>query len=75
MDQYAEIVGENASSEDYHKIAAHYEDAGDHYKAGKFFFASKQYDKVHMDAHFPGSSCIGSPNIGFTPLPSLSCCT
>lgn len=46
MDQYAEIIGENATAEDYHKIAAHFDNAGDHYKAGKFFFASKEYDQV-----------------------------
>lgn len=46
MDQYAEIIGKNASTEDYHKIAAHFENCGDHYKAGKFFFASELYDQV-----------------------------
>lgn len=46
MDQYAEIIGKNASTEDYHKIAAHFENCGDHYKAGKFFFACELYDQV-----------------------------
>lgn len=46
MDQYAEIIGEDASSDDYYKIASHFDNAGDHYKAGKFYFASKYYDKV-----------------------------
>lgn len=47
MDQYAELIGENASTEDYHKIAAHFENSGDHYKAGNFFFAAKQFDEVN----------------------------
>lgn len=46
MDQYAEIIGDNASVDDYRKIAGHFENSGDHYKAGNFFFASKDYDKV-----------------------------
>lgn len=46
MDQYAEIIGENAGTEDYHKIATHFENTGDHYKAGKFFLASKLYGQV-----------------------------
>lgn len=48
MDQYAEIIGNNASVDDYRKIAGHFENSGDHYKAGNFFFASKDYDKVHL---------------------------
>lgn len=46
MEQYAEIIGEDASPEDYFKIASHFESIGDHYKAGNFYFASKHYDKV-----------------------------
>lgn len=48
MDQYAEIIDQNASTEDYFRIATHFENSGDHFKAGKFFFASKQYDQVHL---------------------------
>ena len=46
MDQYAEIIGNNASVDDYRKIAGHFENSGDLYKAGNFFFASQDYDKV-----------------------------
>lgn len=46
MDQYAELIGDNASPEDYNKIASHFDNIGDHLKAGKFFFLSKDYDKV-----------------------------
>ena len=47
MEQYAEIIGEDASSDDYYKIATHFDNAGDHFKAGKFYFAAKYYEKVH----------------------------
>ena len=46
MDQYAEIIGESASAEDYQKIALYFDNSGDHFKCGKFFFASKQYEEV-----------------------------
>lgn len=46
MEQYAEIIGEGASSDDYYKIATHFDNAGDHFKAGKFYFAAKHYEKV-----------------------------
>ncbi len=46
MEQYAEIIGKDASSEDYTKIATYFENAGDHFKAGSFFLSAKKYDKV-----------------------------
>ena len=46
MEQYADIIGDGASSEDYSKIAAHFENTGDHYKAGTFFLSAKIYEKV-----------------------------
>lgn len=48
MDEYAEIIGENASADDYHKIALFFDNCGDHYKSGKFFFAAKQYEQVRF---------------------------
>lgn len=47
MDQYAEIIGDDARPDDYQKIAAHFESIGDHYKAGSFYLASKGYSKVN----------------------------
>lgn len=43
MDQYAEVVGDNASLEDYKKIATHYQRTGNHYKAGSFFLKAEEY--------------------------------
>lgn len=46
MDQYAEIIGDNASADDYYKIATYFENVGDHFKAANFYFAAKKHDKV-----------------------------
>ena len=46
MEEYAEIIGDDASSDDYSKIATHFENTGDHYKAGIFFLSAKKYEKV-----------------------------
>ena len=46
MEQYAEIIGDDASSDDYSKIATHFENIGDHFKAGTFFLLAKKYEKV-----------------------------
>lgn len=47
MEQYAEIIGDDANSDDYCKIATHFENTGDHFKAGTFFLSAKKYEKVH----------------------------
>ena len=46
MDQYAEVIGEEASVEDYLRMAAHFKKNNEHLKAGQFFFKAKEYDKV-----------------------------
>ena len=51
MEQYAEIIGEDASTEDYFKIASHFDSAGNHFKAGKFYLSAKHYDKVILIVH------------------------
>ncbi len=38
MEQYAEIIGENATAEDYNSIALHFENKNQHFLAGKFFY-------------------------------------
>lgn len=40
MEQYAEIIGENATPEDYNSIAFYFENKNEHFLAGKFFYLS-----------------------------------
>lgn len=51
MEQYAGIIGNKASSEDYTNIATYFDDKGDHFMAGKFYFSAKVYNKVSKLAH------------------------
>lgn len=46
MEQYAEIIGDDANADDYFKIACYFESKGDHSKAGKFYLLAKNYEKV-----------------------------
>ena len=46
MEQYAEVIGSGASKEDYLRIAAHFQKAGSHFKAGQFFLKGQEYAKV-----------------------------
>lgn len=46
MEQYAEAIGDDATLEDYLRIATHFQRSGDHFKAGQFFFKAKDYSKV-----------------------------
>ena len=46
MEQYAEVIGDEASIEDYLRMAAHFRKNNEHLKAGQFFFKAKEYDKV-----------------------------
>ena len=43
---YAEVVGEDASREDYLRIAAHFQKKVDHLKAGQFFHKAGEYAKA-----------------------------
>ncbi len=38
MEQYAEIIGEQATPEDYNSIALYFENKSQHFLAGKFFY-------------------------------------
>jgi WD repeat-containing protein 19 len=46
MNQYADVLGDNASIEDYLKIAYHYEKTNDIFKAGVFFMKAREYKKA-----------------------------
>ena len=46
MEQYAEVIGEDASVEDYLRIATHFKKNNEHFKAGQFFFRAGEYEKV-----------------------------
>ena len=41
-----EVVGSDASPEDYLRIASHFQKTGDHLQAGQFFLKAKDYAKV-----------------------------
>ena len=38
MEQYAEIIGDNATPDDYNSIALYFENKNDYFLAGKFFY-------------------------------------
>lgn len=46
MDQYAEVIGEDAGVEDYLRIASHFRKNNEHFKAGQFFFRAEEHQKV-----------------------------
>ena len=48
MDQYAEVVGSDASREDYLRIAVHFQKTVDHFRAGQFFHKAGEHAKVHV---------------------------
>ena len=46
MDQYAGVIGDGGTAEDYLKLANYYEKHNEHFKAGVFFMKAEQYTKV-----------------------------
>lgn len=46
MEQYAEVVGNDASCEDYLRIAAYFQKNVDHFRAGQFFHKAGDYVKA-----------------------------
>jgi len=46
MEQYAEIIGDNATPDDYNSIALYFENKNDYFLAGKFFYLAGQYSKA-----------------------------
>ncbi|KAL3878608.1 hypothetical protein ACJMK2_030942 [Sinanodonta woodiana] len=46
MEVYADIIGPDATPEDYQSIALHFENEKNHFLAGKFFLLSGQYQRA-----------------------------
>ncbi|XP_041357231.1 WD repeat-containing protein 19-like isoform X2 [Gigantopelta aegis] len=46
MEIYADIIGSDATPEDYQSIAVHFENEKNHFLAGKFFLLSGQYSRA-----------------------------
>ena len=46
MDDYAEVIGDEATNDDYIRIALHFERSRCHFKAGKFFYQARHYSEV-----------------------------
>ena len=46
MEQYAAVIGTDAAREDYLQIAAYFQKAVDHLRAGEFFYRAGEYAKV-----------------------------
>ena len=44
--QMEDIIASDATTEDYLNIADYFEEAGNHFLAGKFFLKAQHYDKV-----------------------------
>ena len=51
MEVYAEIVGDQATDEDFLSIALHFESENNHLMAGKFFLKCGKYHKVCLNAN------------------------
>ena len=50
MEVYADIIGSDATPEDYQSIAVYFDNERNHFLAGKFFLLSGQYSKVSEHA-------------------------
>ena len=46
MDQYADVISDNATVEDYRRISSYYQRTGHHFKAGTFFLKAKDYEQA-----------------------------
>lgn len=46
MELYAEILGSDATPEDYKSVALHFENERNHFLAGKFYYLAGVYPKV-----------------------------
>ena len=64
MDQYAEVIGDNATTLDYRSIAGYYQRTGHHFKAGTFFLKAKDYEHaLHHFLHCSGALYPDGENI------------
>lgn len=48
MEEYAAVIGDDATEEDYIQIATYFEKAGDNFKAGQFYHKAGQHAKVYL---------------------------
>lgn len=48
MEVYADIIGEDATRQDYQSIALFFENRKNHFLAGKFFLYAGQYQRVQI---------------------------
>ena len=46
MEEYASVIGDSATTEDYLQIAHHFEQVKNHFKSGLFFMKAKAYKQV-----------------------------
>jgi WD repeat-containing protein 19 len=46
MQLYAEVVGEDSTTEDYLRIATHFQRVSDHLRAGQFFLKAREFTKA-----------------------------
>ena len=46
MDEFADMIGNKASLEDYTKMAMYFESEGNHFRAGQFFLRGLHHSKV-----------------------------
>lgn len=51
MEEYTEVVGNDANREDYLRIAAHFQTMVDHFRAGQFFHKAGEYTMVLVYKH------------------------
>ncbi len=52
MDQYAEVIGNDASVDDYLRMASHFRENNEHFKAGEFFFKAEMFNKVNKCCNY-----------------------
>ena len=50
MEQYAFVIGNAASRDEYFKIATYFQKVADHLQAGQFFFRAGEYNKVKINS-------------------------
>ena len=50
MEEYASVIGDSATTEDYLQIAHHFEQVKNHFKSGLFFMKAKAYKEVCFTA-------------------------
>lgn len=70
MDQYAEVIGENGTIDDYQRVALYYERTNNYFKAGVFFLKCLDYKKVNK--YFNSTILMDCSILGITSFLDLS---